>query len=156
MREHELHPAPGSRKARRRRGRGDSSGRGSYSGSGQKGQKSRTGGAKGPAFEGGQISLIKRLPHKRGFINLFRVEYQPVNLERLNGMPAGVTVTPESLREAGIINTLRQPVAILGQGELVHPLTVQAHRFSAAARGKITAAGGTVEVLPAPVISRPR
>lgn len=156
MRENEVRPAPGSRKARRRVGRGDSSGRGSYSGRGQKGQKSRSGHGIGRAFVGGQLSLVKRMPQKRGFTNVFRVEYQPVNLERLAAMPPGAVVSPESLREAGIIASLRRPVAILGRGEITQALTVRAHRFSAAAREKITAAGGTLEELPAPVIVRPR
>jgi large subunit ribosomal protein L15 len=156
MREHELQPSEGARKGRRRVGRGNSSGRGTYSGRGLKGQKARTG--KGPrrGFEGGQLSLVKRLPHKRGFKNLFRVEYEPINLDRLSGLPAGSEVTPETLREHGIIKSLRKPIAVLATGDLSGPLTIRAHRFSQAARQKIQAAGGTIEELPAPVINRPR
>ena len=156
MREHELKPAPGSRKSRRRVGRGNGSGRGTYSGRGMKGQKSRSGGGVRPGFEGGQLALIKRLPHKRGFKNLFRIEYEPINLVRLNDFASGSEVTPETLRERGIIRSLRKPVAILAVGELTQPLTIRAHRFSQAAREKIEAAGGTIEELPKPVIHRPR
>lgn len=156
MREHELKPAPGSRKARRRVGRGNSSGRGTYSGKGLKGQKARSGAGPRRGFEGGQLALIKRLPHKRGFKNPFRVEYEPINLARLSDFASGAEVTPETLREQGIIKSVRKPIAILADGELAQPLTIRAHRFSQAAREKIQAAGGTIEELPKPVIHRPR
>ena len=156
MRENEVHSAPGARKGRRRVGRGDGSGRGSYSGKGQKGEKSRSGHGIPRGFEGGQNKFIKRMPHKRGFKNLFRVEYEPVNLEKLAALPAGTVVNAESLKQAGIVRSACKPIAILGDGELQQALTVQAHRFSAKAREKIAAARGTVEELPAPVISRPR
>lgn len=156
MRENELHSAPGARKDRRRVGRGDSSGRGSYSGKGQKGEKSRSGHGIPRGFEGGQNKFIKRMPHKRGFTNLFRIEYEPVNVAKLAGLAAGTVVSPETLKEAGIIKSAARPIAILGVGEVAQALTVRAHRVSARARQKITGAGGTVEDLPAPTIARPR
>ncbi|MDA1097004.1 MAG: 50S ribosomal protein L15 [Chloroflexi bacterium] len=156
MRENEIHPAPGSHKRRRRVGRGNSSGRGTYAGKGMKGQQARSGAGISRGFEGGQLKLIKRLPHKPGFKNPFRVEHQPVNLSRLSDLPAGTEVSPESLRKLGIIKTLRFPVAILGDGELSGPLSVRAHRFSLPARARIEAAGGTVELLETPKIRRPR
>lgn len=145
MRQHELSPAPGSRKDRKRVGRGDGSGRGTYSGRGLKGQKSRSGYRMRPGFEGGQLPLIKRLPRKRGFTNIFRIEYSIVNLDRLNSFPADSEVTPEVLLKAGVVKSLRQPIKILADGQLKHPLVVKANRFSAAARAKIEAAGGKAE-----------
>ncbi len=156
MRESDVHPSAGSRHRRRRVGRGNSATGGTFAGKGSKGQKSRSGRGISRGFEGGQLKLIKRLPHKRGFKNLFRVEHQPINLARLTGFPAGSTVTPETLRESGILKSLATPVAILGDGELSGPLTIHAHRVSASARQKIESAGGTVELLEAPVIHRPR
>ena len=94
------------------------------------------------------MPLVRRLPFKRGFVNIFRVEYAPINLDRLDRFAAGSEVTPEAMVEAGLIKSVRQPVAILGRGDLDRPLTIKAHRFSASARGKIEAAGGSVEELP--------
>lgn len=145
MRQDELHPAPGSRHPRKRVGRGNGSGHGTYSGRGSKGQKARAGGAMPPYFEGGQLPLVKRLPHKRGFTNIFRREYQIVNLHSLNRFPGGSEVTPERLLEAGLIKSLRQPVKVLGKGALEHPLMVRAHRFSQGAKERIGAAGGKAE-----------
>lgn len=145
MRQHELSPAPGSRKDRKRVGRGDGSGHGTYSGRGLKGQKSRSGYRMRPGFEGGQLPLIKRLPRKRGFTNIFRIEYSIVNLDRLNSFPADSEVTPEVLLKTGVVKSLRQPIKILADGQLKHPLVVKANRFSAAARAKIEAAGGKAE-----------
>ena len=156
MREGDVHPPAGARQKRRRVGRGNSASGGTFAGKGSKGQKSRSGRGISRGFEGGQLKLIKRLPHKRGFKNPFRVEYQPINLARLAAFPAGSTVTPETLRESGVIKSLTAPVAVLGDGELSGPLTVRAHRFSESARAKIEGAGGTVELLEAPVIHRPR
>jgi large subunit ribosomal protein L15 len=156
MRENDLHPAPGSRRTRRRIGRGNSGTGGTYAGKGLKGQKARAGAGISRGFEGGQLKLIKRLPHKRGFKNLFRVEHQPVNLARLGKLPAGSEVTPETLRQSGVIKSIRMPVAILGDGEISGALTVRAHRFSESAKKKIEDAGGTIERLEAPVIHRPR
>jgi len=96
-------------------------------------------------FEGGQTPLIKRLPYRRGFTNVFRVEYAPVNVSQLERFEAGTEVTPELLREVGIIKSLRQPVKVLGDGQISKALTVRAHRFSAAAKEKIEAAGGSTE-----------
>ncbi|GAG34590.1 unnamed protein product [marine sediment metagenome] len=145
MRQNELSPAPGSKRARKRVGRGDGSGHGTYSGRGVKGQKSRAGFSMRPGFEGGQLPLIKRLPRKRGFTNIFRTEYSVVNMSKLNVFESGSEITPESLVAAGLVKTLRHPVKILADGDINHPLTVKAHKFSAAARAKIEAAGGTAE-----------
>jgi len=150
MKLHDLHPAPGSKKQRKRIGRGMASGHGKTSGRGTKGQGARSGGGKGPYFEGGQLPLVRRLPFRRGFTNIHRVEYKPVNLDRLQATFGDnkQEITPEILIEAGIIKRSDKAVAILGQGELTSALTVKAHRFSKSAREKIEAAGGTVEVLP--------
>ena len=147
MRQNELYPASGARRPRKRVGRGDGSGHGTYSGKGSKGQKSRAGSGPRPGFEGGQLPLIKRLPRKRGFVNIFRREYTPVNLGRLNVFEAGSEVTPEKLVEMGVVKSLRAPVKILAMGELNHSLVVKAHKFSAAAKAKIVAAGGEAEEL---------
>jgi large subunit ribosomal protein L15 len=140
-----LSPAPGSKKKRKRVGRGDGSGHGTYSGRGCKGQKSRAGYKMRPGFEGGQLPLIKRLPEKRGFTNIFRKEYSTVNISQLSGFEAGSEVTPEKLVEAGIVKSLKRPIKILAAGEMAHPLTIKAGRFSAAAKAKIEAAGGKAE-----------
>jgi large subunit ribosomal protein L15 len=140
-----ISPSPGSRKARKRVGRGDGSGHGTYSGRGCKGQKSRAGYRMKPGFEGGQLPLIKRLPRKRGFTNIFRTEYSIVNLAKLNVFEPGSEVDPEKLVAAGIVKSLRRPVKVLGEGGIDRPLSVRAHKFSAAARAKIEAAGGTAE-----------
>lgn len=145
MRQNELSPAPGSKKKRKRVGRGNGSGHGTYSGRGSKGQKSRSGFRMKPGFEGGQLPLIRRLPRKRGFTNIFRVEYNIVNLDKLSLFEAGSEVTPERLLAAGVVKSLRHPVKILAGGDISHPLSVKADKFSAAARAKIEAAGGTVE-----------
>ena len=145
MQAHELRPPKGARHKRKRVGRGDGSGHGTYSGRGSKGQKSRSGAKIRLGFEGGQTPLIKRLPRRRGFTNIFRVEYVSVNVKQLERFEAGTEVTPQLLREVGIIKTLRQPVKVLGDGEITKALTVRAHRFSAVAKGKIEAAGGSVE-----------
>jgi len=148
MKLHDLQPMTGSTKKRKRVGRGISAGQGKTAGRGTKGQKSRSGGNKAPYFEGGQLPLVRRLPFKRGFVNIFRVEYAPINLDRLDRFAAGSEVTPEAMVEVGLIKSVRQPVAILGRGDLDRPLTIKAHRFSASARSKIEAAGGSVEELP--------
>ena len=145
MRQDELSPAPGSKKSRKRVGRGDGSGHGTYSGRGCKGQKSRSGGKMSRGFEGGQLPLIKRLPQKRGFVNIFRTEYSVVNIGKLNMFEAGSEVTPERLVAVGVVKSLRHPIKILGDGEINYPLVVKANKFSAAAKAKIEAAGGTVE-----------
>jgi large subunit ribosomal protein L15 len=109
------------------------------------GQKSRSGRGPYRTFEGGQNRLVKRMPFKRGFTNIFRVEYQIVNVSELQEWPQDTAVTPETLREAGMAKKKKLPIKILGDGDLSQPLTVRAHKFSAAARQKIEAAGGTVE-----------
>jgi large subunit ribosomal protein L15 len=126
-------------------GRGESSGKGKTSGKGNKGQMSRTGHKHKPAFEGGQMRLIRRIP-KRGFHNINRVEYLPVNVGDLAGFKEGAEVTVELLRKAGLANGPAERVKILGGGELKTKLTVKAHAFSASARSKIEAAGGTCEI----------
>ncbi|RJQ36483.1 MAG: 50S ribosomal protein L15 [Dehalococcoidia bacterium] len=143
-RQDELRPAPGAVKNRKRVGRGDASGHGSFSGRGQKGQKARSGGKMRPGFEGGQLPMIKRLPRKRGFTNIFRTEYQVVNIEELNVFEAESEVTPEALAGRRLVRSHRLPVKILAGGELEKPLSVTAHKFSAAAKSKIEAAGGKV------------
>ena len=145
MRQDELSPVAGSKKNRKRVGRGDGSGHGTYSGRGCKGQKSRAGYKMRPGFEGGQLPLIKRLPRKRGFVNIFRIEYSVININRLNMFESGSEVTPERLVAAGLVKSLRHPVKILAEGDINHPLLVKAHKFSAAAKAKIEAAGGRVE-----------
>lgn len=143
---HELRPPKGSKKKRKRMARGNAGRGGTYAGRGRKGQKARAGGTKGPYFEGGQLPLVRRLPHKRGFTNIWRVEYSVVNVDQLDErFEAGAEVTPATLAEAGLIKSPREPVKILGRGEITKALTVQAHRFSASAREKIEAAGGSVE-----------
>ncbi len=145
MRQDELSPIPGSKKNRKRVGRGNGSGHGTFSGRGCKGQKSRAGYKMRPGFEGGQLPLIERLPRMRGFTNIFRTEYSPVNLEKLNIFEPGSEVTPELLASKGLVKSLKYPVKILANGDINHPLSVKAHRFSDAAKVKIEAAGGSVE-----------
>ena len=145
MRQDKLSPAPGSKQKRKRVGRGDGSGHGTYSGRGCKGQKSRSGYKMTRGFEGGQMPLIQRLPKKRGFVNIFRVEYSTVNINKLNIFESGSEVTPEKLAAAGLVKSLRNPIKILGEGDINHPLSVKANKFSATAKAKIEAAGGKVE-----------
>ena len=144
MKLHELRPAEGSNKNRKRVGRGTGSGHGKSAGRGTKGQNSRAGGGPRPYFEGGQLPLVRRLPHKRGFHNVFKVSYTVVNLERLAGFGKDSKVDPDALAEAGIVKSPTEWIKILGQGELKHALTIEAHKFSTCARQKIEAAGGTV------------
>ena len=140
-----LSPAPGSKRQRKRVGCGNGSGRGTYCGRGVKGQKARSGNKVRPGFEGGQLPLIKRLPRKRGFTNIFKLQYSIVNLDGLNTFEPGSEVTPEKLLAAGVIKTLRYPVKVLGGGDINQSLTVRANKFSAAARARIEAAGGKAE-----------
>jgi large subunit ribosomal protein L15 len=141
MKLHDLTPAKGSKKDKKRVGRGPGSGLGKTAGRGHKGQRSRSGYSRRPGFEGGQMPLVRRVP-KRGFTNIFRVEYAVVNLGDLAEMEGDVT--PESLAAAGRVRRGR-PVKVLGDGEIGRALTIKAHAFSASAREKIVAAGGTVE-----------
>ncbi len=143
MKLHDLAPAPGTRHAHKRVGRGNGSGHGSFSGRGCKGQKARAGKPVRLGFEGGQLPLFRRLPHKRGFGNtLFRVEYDVVNLTQLDRFEAGVEVTPEILVGMGMVKG-NKPIKILGLGNLTKPLKVTSDKFSATAKSKIEAAGGT-------------
>ena len=148
MKQHEMYPAAGSRKCAKRVGRGQGSGHGTYSGRGCKGNKARAGFSVRPGFEGGQLPLIKRLPEKRGFVNLFANRYNTVNLSQLSSFAKGAEVNPEELRSAGLIKSLSAPVKILGTGEIDRKLTVKAHKFSATAKEKIEAAGGKAEEVP--------
>ena len=144
-RQNSIAPAPGSKKTRKRVGRGNGSGHGTYSGRGCKGQKTRAGYKMRPGFEGGQLPLIKRLPRKRGFTNIFRIEYSTVNVGQLDRFDAGSEVTPEILVASGIIKSLKKPVKILANGEINRAITVKADKFSATAKAKIEAAGGKIE-----------
>jgi len=153
MQLHDLRPAPGARHARKRVGRGNGSGHGTYSGRGIKGQKARAGKPVRLGFEGGQLPLYRRLPHKRGFPNtLFKKEYEIVNLSDLDRFEANTEVSPEVLLAAGLVKG-HHPVKVLGDGELTKPLKVTAHKFSAAARAKIEAAGGVVTELSQEVVN---
>ncbi len=146
MQLNDLRPAAGSRKNRKRLGRGNSSGHGTTAGRGTKGQLSRSGGGKGPGFEGGQMVLAMRLPKLPGFKNPNRVEYAPVNLSRLEALYAdGETVDGASLLEKGVIKHEYELVKVLGDGELTKKLTVKVDKVSASAKAKIEAAGGKVE-----------
>ncbi|HET9402134.1 MAG TPA: 50S ribosomal protein L15 [Candidatus Acidoferrales bacterium] len=141
-----LKPPRGSRKQKVRVGRGMGSKLGRTSGRGQKGQKSRSGYKRRRGFEGGQMPLHRRMP-KRGFHNPTRKEFSVVNLVSLNAFNAGETVTPELLRSRGLVRRANDSIKILGDGDLKIAITVQAHAFSGPARGKISAAGGKVEIL---------
>jgi len=145
MKQHDLGPKAGSKRRRKRIGRGDGSGHGTYSCRGSKGQNSRSGGGVGLRFEGGQTPLVKRLPSIRGFTNIFKSDYALVNLRQLQIFEQGTEVTPQRLLAAGLIKSLKKPIKILGDGELQHPLMVKADRFTESARMKIEAAGGSVE-----------
>jgi large subunit ribosomal protein L15 len=144
MRLEELKPSKGARKKSKRVGRGPGSGSGKTAGKGHKGQKARSGGVKGPGFEGGQMPLQRRLP-KRGFTNIFRKEYTVVNLGDLVELSG--TITPETLMEKGIVRNAKSGIKILGVGELKSALTIRAHKFSKSAIDKIQAAGGKAEVI---------
>ena len=148
MKLHELSPAKGSKHSRKRVGRGPGSGLGKTAGKGEKGQKSRSGYSRRPGFEGGQMPLLRRVP-KRGFTNIFKVEFAVVNVSDLADLPEDTgTITPEVLAERGLVRRGR-PVKILGNGELSKAVTVSAHKFSGTARAKIEAAGGRCEELEA-------
>jgi len=146
MQIHDLAPAPGSRKERKRVGRGNGSGHGSTAGRGDKGQNSRAGGGKGPGFEGGQNPLAMRLPKLPGFKNRWRQEYDVVNVSRLDGLFAdGDVVDGESLKAKGVVKSATAVIKVLGDGEITKKLTVKVDKVSATARVKIEAAGGAVE-----------
>jgi len=145
MRLHDLSPADGSKSKRKRVGRGPGSGLGKTAGRGEKGQKSRSGYSKRPGFEGGQMPLVRRVP-KRGFTNIFRVEYAVINVGDLAQGSTGSEVTPESLAADGLVRR-GKPLKVLGDGEIDRAIQVKAHAFSASARAKIEAAGGACEEL---------
>lgn len=148
MKLHDLKPPPGARKKRKRVARGDSGRGGTYAGRGRKGQKARSGGKRPPYFEGGQLPFVRRLPHVRGFTNIWRREYTPINVDQLEERFApGSTVSPPTLVAAGLIKRSDEMVKILGRGDLQTELRVRAHAFSKSAREKIEAAGGTAEVI---------
>jgi large subunit ribosomal protein L15 len=146
MKVHELKPAEGSRKRRKRMGRGIAAGQGKTAGKGCKGQNARSGGGVRPGFEGGQNPIYRRLP-KRGFTNFHRVEYAVVNVAAFDRFAEGVTITPELLLETGVVKNLKGGLKVLGNGELSKKRTVKAHKFSQTASAKIIAAGGVTEVI---------
>lgn len=143
MKLHELSPAPGSKASKKRIGRGPGSGHGKTAGRGHKGQRSRSGFSQRLGFEGGQMPLVRRVP-KRGFTNIFKKEIEIVNVENLVGLEGAIT--PETLIAAGLVRS-GKPIKVLGRGEVDRSIVVTANSFSAGARKKIEAAGGTCEVI---------
>jgi len=141
----DLAPAPGSRKSKKRVGRGPGSGHGKTSCRGHKGQKARTGGGTKPGFEGGQMPLQRRLP-KRGFTSIFQKQYAIVNLEVIDKL-SETEITPEFLIKEGIVKKIQDGIKILGSGEINRPVTIRAHAFSVSAKDKITKAQGKAEVI---------
>ena len=146
MKLHDLKPAPGAKKRRKRIGRGPGSGHGKTATKGHKGLLARSGGGKRPGFEGGQMPLIRRLP-KFGFTNPFRTEYAVVNVRSFDNWSGGDTVSPQAMVDAGLVKRKALPIKILGTGSLKRALVIQAHKFSKSAEEKIRAAGGRVEVI---------
>ena len=147
MKLHDLQPNEGSKKRKKRVGRGIAAGQGKTAGRGTKGQQARQGGSHSQYFQGGSLPFFRRLPFKRGFTNIRRVEYNEVNLDNLSGFKAGADVTPDTLASAGLLRRPELPVVLLGRGELKTALKVKVHRVSASAAEKVLAAGGTVEAL---------
>jgi len=145
MRINDLSPLKGSRRSKKRVGRGPGSGHGKTSCRGHKGQKSRSGGSIAPGFEGGQMPLQRRLP-KRGFTNIFKKEYALVNIKDLSGFAPNSTLDIEALENAGLVRKAKDGVKLLGDGEISHPLVIKVHKASKTAREKIEAAGGKVDV----------
>ncbi len=150
MKLHDLKPNKGSKKRRKRVGRGIAAGQGKTAGRGTKGQGARAGGGPPPYHQGGNLPFFRRLPFLRGkgMTVLNRIEYAEVNLDELGGFPADSEVTPETLVETGVLRDLETPVVILGRGDVDASLKVRVHRISKGAREKIEAAGGSVEILP--------
>ena len=146
MRLHELKAVPGATRAPKRKGRGTVTGQGKTAGRGMNGQNSRSGGGVRPGFEGGQMPLYRRIP-KRGFTNIWRKEYEIVNVETLNRFDNGTEVTPELLIAEGIVKQVKDGIKILGNGKLEKNLTVQAQKFTKSALEKIEAAGGKAQVI---------
>ncbi len=148
LRANDLHPPAGATRSRKRIGRGNAAGGGTYAGKGLKGQKSRSGNDLRPGFEGGQMPLIRKLPRKPGFRNPFRVEHTAINVGALGDrFPAGATVDAAALVGARLLKRADEPFKVLAGGDLSHALTLRAAKVSAAARRKIEAAGGTIEEL---------
>ena len=147
MKLNDLRPNQGSKKQRKRVGRGISAGQGKTAGRGTKGQGARSGGGKGQYFEGGQLPLVRRLPFKRGFTNINKVYYRPINVGILEEFAANGEIDPAILCAAGLIKKPTDPVVILGDGKVSGVLSVKAHRFSASAKAKIEAAGGSASVI---------
>ncbi|ADG81201.1 50S ribosomal protein L15 [Thermincola ferriacetica] len=143
---HNLKPNAGARKSPTRKGRGIGSGLGKTAGRGHKGQNARSGGGVRPGFEGGQMPLQRAVP-KRGFTNVFAKKFVTTNLDKLNKFADGTVVTPELMKQEGIISSIKDGVKVLGNGNLEKKLTVQAHAFSKSAAEKIAAAGGKAEVI---------
>lgn len=150
MKLHDLRPDPGSKKKRKRVGRGIAAGQGKTAGRGTKGQGARSGGGKGPYFEGGQLPLARRLPFKRGFTNKRKIYYRTINLGVLSEMEidAGTEISPEYLHQIGLIKKVTDPYVILGEGEVNAAWTIKAHRVSKSAQEKVEQAGGKVEIIP--------
>ena len=146
MKLHELRAVPGATRAPKRKGRGTGTGNGTTAGRGMNGQRSRSGGIVRPGFEGGHMPLYRRIP-KRGFTNLWGTEYSVLNVSDLNRFEDGATVTPETIKEAGLVKQVKDGIKILGNGDLEKNLTVQAHKFSKTAIEKIESAGGKAEVI---------
>lgn len=147
MKLHELRAVPGAKKAPKRKGRGTATGQGKTAGRGMNGQNSRSGGGTRPGFEGGQMPLYRRIP-KRGFTNIWRTEYSILNVDDLNRFEAGAVITPDMLKEAGLVKQMKNGgIKILGNGELEKNITIQAHKFSKSAIEKIESAGGKAEVI---------
>lgn len=155
IKQHSLQPNPGSRKAKRIRGRGDGSGRGSFSGHGGKGQTARSGGNIKPGFEGGQTPFIRRIPKLKGFKNLNKVTYQTVNVESLNKFNDGDTVDIVALYDCKLISRKNRPLKILGNGELTKQLTIKTNACSKEAKKKIEAKGGNI-ILPKEQVAAPK
>ena len=149
MKLHDLKPQEGSKKNRKRVGRGIAAGQGRTAGRGQKGQNARTGGGTRLYHQGGNLPFYRRLPFKRGegFTPITQIEYNEVNLDQLAIFPAGSEVTPESMADASLLRDPRNPVVVLGRGKVTTALKVSAHRISASAKAKIEAAGGSVKVI---------
>jgi large subunit ribosomal protein L15 len=155
MQQHELRPPKGATHKRKRIGRGNASGHGTYATKGMKGQKARAGGGVRPGFEGGQLPLVRRMAYKRGFRNPFRIEYEEVNVGSLARFSAGTEVTAAILGDARVTRTAK-PVKVLGDGELAVALTVEAASFTKSAKEKIEAAGGSVRWLSGEPSSEPK
>ncbi|MGD8553502.1 MAG: 50S ribosomal protein L15 [Anaerolineales bacterium] len=147
MKLHDLKPRPGSKKSRKRVGRGISAGQGKTAGRGTKGQGARAGSGGKLYHQGGNLPFFRRLPFKRGFTNINRVQWYEVNLENLDGFAEGSDVTPNTLVEAGVLRDAEQPVVILANGDVDVKLNVRVHRISKGAQAKIEKAGGSVEIL---------